>query len=118
MIIMAQREIEPQNMTKHCNEALILAILSGGEKHGYQLALEIEERSGGFFTFNHGTLYPILHKLEKEGLIKGAWKREGPKRKRRIYVLTGKGERYAAWQRDAWRRFFEGFFEIVEETAI
>jgi len=114
---MVQREIEPQSMTKHCNEALILAILSTGERHGYQLALEIEEQSGGFFIFNHGTLYPILHKLEKEGLIKGAWKREGPKRKRRIYSLTKKGERHAAWQRVAWRRFFEGFFEIVEETS-
>ena len=111
----ARREIEPQSMAKHCNEALILAILSGGEKHGYQLALEIESRSGGFFTFNHGTLYPILHKLEKEGLIKGKWKREGPKRKRKIYVLTPQGRRHAAWQRDAWRRFCDSFFEIVEE---
>ncbi len=114
---MRKREIEPQSMTRHCNEALILAILSGGEKHGYQLALEIEQRSGGFFTFNHGTLYPILHKLEKQGLIKGSWKREGPKRKRKIYILTKKGRSHAAWQRDAWHRFFDGFFEIVEEKT-
>lgn len=113
---MVKRDIEPQYMTRHCNEALILAILSGGGKHGYQLALEIEELSGGFFTFNHGTLYPILHKLEKEGFIKGSWKQEGPKRKRKIYALTGKGGRYASWQRDAWRRFFDRFFEIMEET--
>jgi PadR family transcriptional regulator PadR len=116
-MIMVQREIEPQSMTKHCNEALILAILSDGEKHGYQLALEIESRSGGFFTFNHGTLYPILHKLEKEGLIKGSWKREGPKRKRKIYFLTKKGRGHAAWQRDAWRRFYDNFFGIMEEKA-
>lgn len=114
---MVQHEIEPQSMTRHCNEALILAILSGGERHGYQLALEIEERSGGFFTFNHGTLYPILHKLEKDGLIKGAWKREGPKRKRKIYALTARGKRFATWQRDAWKRFFDRFFEIMEETV-
>ncbi len=117
MIIMGKREIEPQNMTRHCNEALIIAILSSGEKHGYQLALEIESRSEGFFTFNHGTLYPILHKLEKEGLIKGSWKREGPKRKRKIYTLTKNGRSRAAWQRDAWRRFYDHFFEIMEEKA-
>ena len=114
---MANREIEPQSMTRHCNEALILAILSDGEKHGYQLALEIESRSRGFFTFNHGTLYPILHKLEKEGLIKGTWKREGPKRKRKNYTLTARGMKYAAWQRDSWRRLFDRFFEIVEERS-
>ena len=57
---------EIQNLTKNCNEALILAILSKEKKHGYQIALELEERSEGLFKFNHGTLYPILHKLEKD----------------------------------------------------
>ena len=77
--------IEIQNLSKHCNESLILSILLPGEKHGYQLALELEEKSNGLFKFNHGTLYPILHKLEKENLIKGFWEQEGPKRKRKYY---------------------------------
>ena len=79
---------EVQNLTKNCNESLILAVLNREKKHGYQLALEIEERSSGLFKFNHGTLYPILHKLEKEGLIKGIWKQEGLKRKRKYYNIT------------------------------
>ena len=103
-------------LTKHCNEALILAILAHGKKHGYQLALEIEERSEGMFKFNHGTLYPILHKLEKEGRIKGTWKQEGPKRKRKYYMLTAKGRQYVSSQLDAWKDFFEHFFKIVEEV--
>ncbi|UCF04496.1 MAG: helix-turn-helix transcriptional regulator [bacterium] len=108
-------ELEPQNLAKHCNEALILAILAGGRKHGYQLALEIEERSEGFFRFNHGTLYPILHKLEKEGMIRGSWKGDGRKRKRKLYSLTDKGRRYATWQAASWRGFFDHFFGIVGE---
>ena len=108
------QRIETQNLARHCNEDLILAILLGGERHGYQLALEIEERSGGFFRFNHGTLYPILHKLEQDGLIRGTWKREGPKRRRKSYALTEKGRQYAARQRGAWREFFTRFFEIME----
>jgi PadR family transcriptional regulator PadR len=107
-------DIEPQNLAKNCNEALILSILAGGRKHGYQIAVEIEERSGGFFKFNHGTLYPILHKLEKEGMIEGSWTSEGPKRKRRLYSLTRRGKDYAARQTAAWRTFFEHFFEIME----
>lgn len=107
--------IEIPYLSKFCNEILILSILSGGKKHGYQLALEIEEKSEGAFKFNHGTLYPILHKLEKEGLIKGTWKQEGPKRKRKYYTLTAKGRKYAQGQLQGWRDFFDRFFSIVGE---
>lgn len=107
--------IEIQNLTKICNESLILAILQPDKKHGYQLALEIEEKSNGFFKFNHGTLYPILHKLEKEGLIKGIWKQEGPKRKRKYYTLTSKGKKYLKNQLAGWREFYQNFFNIMGE---
>ena len=83
--------VEPQGLTRHFNEALILTSLARGAKHGYQLALDVEERSGGRFGFKHGTLYPILHKLEKEGKIKGAWLKDDSKRKRKQYSLTAQG---------------------------
>ena len=108
--------VEIQNLTKNCNEALILTILQSGRKHGYQLALEIDEKSEGRFKFKHGTLYPILHKLEKDGLIKGSWKQEGPKRKRKYYSLTAKGKKYTQKQIEEWRAFFEHFFMIIGET--
>jgi PadR family transcriptional regulator PadR len=101
------------NLTKNCNEILILSSLFHGKKHGYQLALEIEEKSDGLFKFNHGTLYPILHKLEKEGLVKGVWKQEGPKRQRKYYTVTVKGKKYTHNQITEWRTFFNRFFEIV-----
>ncbi len=107
--------IEIPYLSKHCNELLILAILFNGKKHGYQLALELEKRSEGHFQFNHGTLYPILHKLEKNGLIKGTWKQEGPKRKRKYYNITAKGRRYAKDRLNGWRDFFNHFFDIVGE---
>jgi DNA-binding PadR family transcriptional regulator len=106
--------LEIQDLAKSCNEALILAILAGGRRHGYQLALEIEERSAGAFRFNHGTLYPILHKLEKDGMIEGVWRREGGRRERKLYTLTRKGKRHFAAQIAAWRAFFDHFFGIVE----
>jgi len=104
---------EIQNLAKNCNESLILAVLNEGKKHGYQLALEIEERSSGLFKLNHGTLYPILHKLEKEGHITGNWKQEGPKRKRKYYSLTAKGKNYLAAQSVEWKNFSEQFFSIL-----
>jgi DNA-binding PadR family transcriptional regulator len=106
-------ELEVQNLTKSCNEALILAVLARGPRHGYQLALEIEDHSSEYFKFNHGTLYPILHKLEKEGLIRGSWASGGGRRKRKSYALTRKGKRYAERQVAAWQRFMEQFLSIV-----
>ena len=112
---MVKSEFSIQTLTKNCNEALILAILFKGKKHGYELAIEIEELSAGYFKFNHGTLYPILHKLEKEGLIKGNWKQEGPKRKRKYYTLTAKGKKHVNSQEQEWQNFFNHFFNIVGE---
>jgi DNA-binding PadR family transcriptional regulator len=106
-------DLEIQNLSKHCNESLILSILLSGKKHGYQLALELEEKSNGLFKFNHGTLYPILHKLEKESLIKGNWEQEGPKRKRKYYTITAKGKKYAASQKEQWETFYKHFFSII-----
>ena len=115
---MKKPNIEISNLAKNCNEALILAILSEKYKHGYQIALEIEERSKGLFKFNHGTLYPILHKLEKDGLIKGFWKDEGTKRKRKYYSITKNGEEYFTGQQAGWQNFFSNFFKIVGEKNI
>jgi len=112
---MVKLSFEIQNLTKNCNETLILAILHNEKKHGYELALQIEEKSGGLFKFNHGTLYPILHKMEKEALIKGNWKQEGPKRKRKYYTITAKGRRYAQNQLSEWKQFSDSFFSIVGE---
>ena len=113
---MKQREFETQNLARQCNELLLLSTLAGGEMHGYQIAVTIEERSAGFFRFNHGTLYPILHKLEQEGLIEGTWKQERSKRKRKRYALTTKGERYLRTLSAEWREFTRRLSEIVGET--
>ncbi|MCP4545200.1 MAG: PadR family transcriptional regulator [bacterium] len=113
--IMSKADVTTKNLTKSCNEALILISLAAGPRHGYQLALDIEERSNRFFGFKHGTLYPILHKLEKEGLIKGVWSEEGPRGKRKSYALTNRGSRYALEQRESWRVFLGRFIATIGE---
>jgi PadR family transcriptional regulator PadR len=108
-------DLEGQNLTKACNEALILGVLAEGPKHGYQIALEIEERSEGFFRFFHGTLYPILHKLEQEGLIRGSWSGKEGSRRRKRYALTARGRDALRVQSDAWSTFFRHWFAIMGE---
>lgn len=112
---MADPGIVTQNLARSCNEALILSCLEAGPMHGYQIALEIERRGRGFFRFNYGTLYPILHKLEKDGLVKGVWA-DDARRKRKSYTLTAKGRRYAREQRSSWRDFIANFLHVLDEA--
>jgi PadR family transcriptional regulator, regulatory protein PadR len=105
-----------QGLARSLNELLILATLETGGKHGYQIALEIEERSDGFFLFNHGTLYPILHHLEKEGLIDGTWA-TGEGRRRKEYTLTGAGRTHLARRGGEWRRLGSGLARFLGEGS-
>lgn len=82
--------VDVQALGRAIHEVLILAVLRDGPKHGYQIALDVEERTGGVFAFQHGTLYPILHRLDGRGHIRGRWDRSGGRR-RKVYSLTDKG---------------------------
>ena len=60
-------------MKKGVLEILVLKFLSQEEKYGYQLISELKERSGGMFSLKEGTLYPILYRLEEDGLVESRW---------------------------------------------
>jgi len=88
-----QRDFDVQGFARDIHELLILAALRDGSKHGYQIAVDVEEQSNGLFRFRHGTLYPILYRLEDAGLIAGSWsKAEG--RRKKVYELTAAGRRH------------------------
>lgn len=87
---MGQQGFDVQSFSKDIHELLVLSALRPGPKHGYQIALDVESESNGLFRFKHGTLYPILHRLEEAGMIRGSWSTEGGRRKK-VYSLTRKG---------------------------
>lgn len=93
---------------------IILTILRDGPLHGYQLAREIERRSEGYFDCKEGTLYPALHKLEREGLLRGEWRAAGEQRRRKYYDLTPAGERRLAQSVEEWRSFATRLLHIIE----
>ena len=108
------RAVDVQALVRDLNEVLILAVLQDDAKHGYQIALDVEERSGGTFSFQHGTLYPILHRMEKEGRIEGTWSTaEG--RRRKEYHPTRRGRAWLAEQEDRLREVFGTLFALLEE---
>lgn len=88
---MTEEDFDVQGFARDINVLLVLATLRDGPKHGYQIALDVETESNGLFRFRHGTLYPILHRLEVEGWIEGSWSREGGGRKKKVYALTPSG---------------------------
>jgi PadR family transcriptional regulator, regulatory protein PadR len=85
-------------------DALILAVLRDGPAHGYAVIEELKRRSGGAFTLAEGTVYPVLHRLEADGLLSSAWSTTAG-RKRRVYRLTRRGRASLGEQRDEWRAF-------------
>ena len=72
---------------------LILSILADGESYGYAILLQIETLSSGELSWDDGTLYPVLHRLENEGLLTSTWRRADNQRRRKYYTITAKGRK-------------------------
>ena len=81
---------------------LVLSILVRGENYGYNILREIRELSGGRLEWSEGMLYPILHRLEREGLIRCTWRVADSGRRRKYYRLTAKGKRQIDAERASW----------------
>jgi DNA-binding PadR family transcriptional regulator len=107
---------DTQSIGKHVNELLVLAALRAGPKHGYQIALDVETETAGAFELQHGTLYPVLHRLEAEGLVKGRWTRAGGRR-RKEYELTVAGRRHLGEAGGRLRESLEILFRMLEEAG-
>lgn len=85
-------------------DLLILAVLRDREAHGYEVIAELRRRSEGEFDLPEGTVYPALHRLERDGLLSSDWATlDG--RRRRVYRLTADGLEALAVQARQWRRF-------------
>lgn len=85
-------------------DTLLLAVVAGGPAHGYALIEALRERSRGAFALAEGTVYPALHRLERDGLVESAWS-DAPGRPRRVYRLTRQGRAALGERRQTWRDF-------------
>jgi DNA-binding PadR family transcriptional regulator len=85
-------------------DALVLAALRGRPAHGYAVIEELKRRSEGAFDLAEGTVYPVLHRLEADGLLSSSWSTVAGRR-RRVYRLTRRGETALAKREAEWRQF-------------
>ena len=101
------------DLRKGSVQVLILGLLQEQPMYGYQLSKELRKRSQGYFEFKEGTLYPALHRLEHQDLVRGRWQvvEEGPSRK--YYHLTDKGREELARSRNEWVTFAERLLGVL-----
>ena len=82
---------------------LVLAILAEGESYGYAILKRVRALSDGELEWTDGMLYPVLHRLENQGLIKACWRTAENGRKRKYYSLKASGRAVLEKQREQWR---------------
>jgi DNA-binding PadR family transcriptional regulator len=88
----------------HLDLLLLATLARTGPAHGYALITALRDGSEGTFDLPEGTVYPALHRLERDGLVTSRWSADAPRR-RRVYALTAPGEAALVVKRHEWRRF-------------
>ena len=87
---------------------LVLAIVAEGESYGYAILKRVAELSGGHLQWTDGMLYPVLHRLERQGLVAAKWGTADNGRRRKYYRITKDGRTQLATQRQQW--------QVVDDT--
>ena len=82
---------------------LVLAILSEGESYGYAIIKRVAELSGGELKWTDGMVYPLLHRLERNGFVKAVWGKSELGRRRKYYRITKAGAAHLSRQRQEWK---------------
>ncbi len=91
---------------------LILSLLLKGESYGYRILQEVESLSGGEADWSEALLYPVLHRMEKEGVIRSRWRASEGKRMRKYYSLTDLGRLELRAERASWLRLHGAFVSL------
>ena len=110
---MAPTDTTTRSLQKGSAELLVLAILDGPQRHGYEIAQLINARSDGRLKFQAATLYPLLYKLEKRGWVEGRWVEKAGQRRRRFYRLTADGRAVLIDRRKVWADFFDALNQVA-----
>lgn len=94
-------------------DMLILRTLRAGAQHGHGIGVAIRASSQDVLQVEHGSLYPALHRLRKEGLIEGEWRLSENKQRARYYKLTAKGRKKLAAEESRWNRMVEAIARVL-----
>jgi len=94
-------------------DLLILRTLQWGPQHGHGIGVAIRASSEDALQVDHGSLYPALHRLEKQGWLEAEWKLSDNKQRAKYYRLTASGRRHLLAERTRWSRFTEAIARVL-----
>ena len=106
-----------KNLLSGSTTLLVLSLLSTGDKYGYEMIAELDARSDHTFTLKEGTLYPILHGLEKEGAVDSYEKAAPSGRTRKYYHITKRGLRLLDEKKKEWTTFSQAVNAVLAGCA-
>ena len=96
---------------------LVLSLLANEDMYGYQMIVELARRSDHTFEMKEGTLYPVLHGLEKDDYVE-AYQKEAPTgRMRKYYHLTRKGGAMLKTEKEAWESYSGAVNAVLRSSA-
>jgi PadR family transcriptional regulator PadR len=98
-------------------DMLILQTLLLGPIHGRAIARRIQQTTDDVLQIEHGSLYPALHRLERQGLIAGKWEARDRARELKYYRLTPAGRKQLARKESNWKRIVEAIGRVMSISA-
>lgn len=102
-----------KELLKGSTVILVLSLLEQRPMYGYEMIKEIEERSRGIFAFKEGTLYPILHTLERQGMLQSYWSGSEGGRQRKYYQITDEGGKHLKLRKKEWELFRSSVDQVI-----
>lgn len=95
-------------------DMLVLRILQWGPRHGHGIGQAIRASSDEALQIEHGSLYPALHRLERQGWLKSEWKASEANRRAKYYILTPAGKKQLIREESKWNAFVETIARVMK----
>ncbi len=106
-----------KELIKGSTSMLVMSVLKQSDMYGYKIIKELEKQSDDVFALKEGTLYPILHALEKENMLESYWD-EADGRKRKYYHLTKKGAKQLKEKQEEWEVFSVSVNKVLSSATV
>jgi transcriptional regulator len=93
---------------------ILQSLATQGRLHGYAITAWIQRASADLLRVEEGSLYPALHRMEQDGLVRAEWGTSEKNRPARFYTLTAAGKRRLSQEQEQWGRLTEGVRRVLQ----
>src|SRR6185437_1116235 len=114
---MAKKQDTKLDLLQGTLDMMVMGTLRAGQANGYEIARAIERLSDDVLAVDHGSLYPALHRLEKNGLVAGKWEISSTNRRARYYRLTAAGRKRLVLEHSKWEQMAAAIARVMRPAA-